>query len=579
MADSDIVLDAEGYPSAGKSNAAASRVIIAMERNLLEMEKNLPTIEISQSSFEQGTYRITTSARYVLTEDIKFNPNPSHYNSTTNRLEGPDWMPTQQQIDSGDYPVAPLGPYHMGFFAALTIETDNVVIDLNGFTLEQHIAHYLQQRFFSVIELAPTPFITGQGPSDFGDFQRHKNILIRNGSIGLSSHTAIHGNGPQNVVIKDITCYDYEQAGIGINGGVSIYLKNVQLERNSRDTLVRATYSQGKFIRSFLRRIIVAGDPTINVNGELLTGSTILDALEVEMDSVFNDIINLKREPLSDLFRNPDPMNTCDGSVYGIVLNVLGAAVGPFITTTDYDVNRRVKLENISICGLTSDPVEVPALCVPEDHTKAQRGPVGDVIRVAEITSTRGTYVPNSLSNAQFYWNKHAELIGTRPNASSGIYNDWVSGEKTLEEVMDDEDICFMYGRDAMSHIMKGNIAVFLSGSSTTSLDTVSIRNIENRGAASKGSDYDNYEGNRTRGIAVVAGKLLTLTNTTSSLLSSTTADVYGIDFVQPSDYVTLTNCESVDLQPALFLNAPNHQGHCDPIRGKDLVTNLILNE
>ena len=566
MADSDIVPD-----------AAASRILTQMDKNLTEMAETLPTIELSQSSFDQGTYRIITSARYLLTEDIKFNPHPSSYNSETNRLEGPDWMPTQQQIDSGDYPVAPRGPYHMGFFAAFTIETDNVVIDLNGFTLEQHIEHYVQQRFFSVIELAPTPFISGQGPSNFGNFQSHKNILIHNGSIGLSAHSAIHGNGPQNVVVKNITCYDYEQAGIQINGGEAIYLKNIQLERNSRDSLVRATYSQGKFIRSFLRRIVAAGDPPITVNRRHLRGSEILDALEVEMDSAFNDIINLKREPVSDLFRNPDPLNTCDGSVYGIVLNTLGAAVGPFLQETpDYSANRRIKLENISICGLSSDPVEVPALCVPEDHNKAQRGPVGDVIRIEEITSSEGVYVPNSLSNAQFYWNKHAELIGTQPNASQGIIDGWVSGEKKLEAVMAAENICFMYGRDAMSHTMKGNIAVFLSGSFSTSLNSVSIRNIENRGAASKGKDYDNYEGNRTRGIAVVAGKLLTLTNTTSSLLSSTTADVYGIDFIHSSDYVTLTNCTNTELQPALFINAPNHQGHCDPIRGKNLVSNLV---
>ena len=556
---------------------AAAGAIADLEKSLTIMEGSLPVIELSQSSFSHGTYRIKKSARYVLTENIRFNPNPSVYNNVTNKLEGPDWMPTAAQIASGEYPVAPKGPYHMGFFAAFTIETDNVVIDLNGFTLEQHMEHYLQQRFFSIIELAPTPFIHGQGPSNFGPFVKHKNIKIHNGTLGLSSHEAIHGNGTEGLVLRDLTCYDYEQAAIAVNGGSLISMKNIQLERNSRDALVRATYSQGRFIRSFLRRIIAADDPSITVNDKPLSGSNILLALETEMDGVYNDIINLKKEPTSVLFKNPDPLNTCDGSVYGIVLNMLGAAVGPFITTSDHATNRLIELENISLCGLDSDPVEVPALCVPEDHSKAQRGPVGDVIRIKMCTDEQGKYVPNTLANAQLYWNKHAALIGTTPHASPGIYNDWVSGNKTLQQVMDAEGICFMYGRDAMSHIMKGNIGLFLSGTSAASFKKVHMQGINNRGAASQGGDHDGYEGNRTRGFAVTACDTLTMSQVRSDALSSFTADVYGVDFIHSCSNVTLNDCQAINLNPALFVNAPRHQGHCDAIRGKSLVTNLVI--
>ena len=113
-------------------------------------------------------------------------------------------MPTAAQISSGEYPVAPNGPYHMGFFAAITIETNNVVIDLNGYNIEQSMEHYLQQRFFSIIELAPSPFITGQGPSNFGPFTKYKNIKIHNGILGLSSHSSIHGNGTENLVLMNL---------------------------------------------------------------------------------------------------------------------------------------------------------------------------------------------------------------------------------------------------------------------------------------------------------------------------------------------------------------------------------------
>ena len=557
---------------------AVTAAVSELKSNLSVMEQELQVTRLSQTSFSNGTYRIKTSGRYVLTEDIKFNPNPSSYEG--DKLIGKDWMPTDEQISSGQYPVAPDGPYHMGFFAAITIETDNVVIDLNGFTLEQHMQHYLQQRFFSIIELAPSPFIHGQGPSNFGPFKGHKNIKIHNGTLGLSSHESIHGNGTQGLVLQDLTCYDYEQACIQVNGGSLISMENVQIERNSQDVLVRATYSQARFIRSFLRRIIAASgttEPTLNVHGEELTGTQILTKLETEMDGVYNDIINLKKKPTSALFHNPDPLNTCDGSVYGIVLNNLGAAVGPFITTSTHEVNRLICLKNITLCGITSDPVEIPALCVPEDPSKAQRGPVGDVLRIMECTGEQGKYVPDALSNAQLYWNKHAALIGTTAHASPGIYNDWVSGKSSIDEVMKAESICYMYGRDAMSHIMKGNIGLFLSGVSAATLDDISMREIGNRGAASQGDDHEGYEGNRTRGFAVTACKSLKLTNVSSDSLASTTADVYGIDFIHPCSDIVLDSCQAIDLNPALFINSPHHQGHCDAIRGKSLVTNLVI--
>ena len=69
-------------------------------------------------------------------------------------------------------------PYKFGFFAAITIESDNVEIDLNGHLIQQSDIHHVQQRFFSTIELNASPFIKPQGPADFGDITFPKNIYI-----------------------------------------------------------------------------------------------------------------------------------------------------------------------------------------------------------------------------------------------------------------------------------------------------------------------------------------------------------------------------------------------------------------
>ena len=174
--------------------------------------------ELSQKDFQHGTYRITKPGYYKLTENISFAPNANISQNTSpngkNVLH--NFQPTPEQLASGKYPFH---PYHLGFFAAITVEANDVVIDLNGFTLSQHPMHYLQQRFFACIELANTPFIFGQGPGNFGNLVSPKRVYIKNGYIGRSSHHGIHGNGMESVILENISISHTEIAGIALNGG------------------------------------------------------------------------------------------------------------------------------------------------------------------------------------------------------------------------------------------------------------------------------------------------------------------------------------------------------------------------
>ena len=142
-----------------------------------------PWITLRQSDFNFGTYRIRESGRYRLGENISFKPN-----GDTN------FRPKASQASL--YPTSGAeGAYRLGFFAAITVETSDVVLDLNGFSLDQHRDHALQQRFFSLIELADQPFIPRQGPADFGSsILAASKVVVQNGRLGLSSHHGIHGN-------------------------------------------------------------------------------------------------------------------------------------------------------------------------------------------------------------------------------------------------------------------------------------------------------------------------------------------------------------------------------------------------
>lgn len=128
-------------------------------------DPNWPTFNITQANFTPGTLRIVERGKYVLQENITFDPNPPDPANTTSkngvRFEPYDaYHPTAEQMADGTYP-APL--YTLGFFAAITVETSGVKIDLNGFAIEQSVGHALMQPFFAVIELANAPFITAQG--------------------------------------------------------------------------------------------------------------------------------------------------------------------------------------------------------------------------------------------------------------------------------------------------------------------------------------------------------------------------------------------------------------------------------
>ena len=174
-------------------------------------------ITLYQDDFEQGTYRITEPGHYQLGEDIFFGPQKSN-----------DYWPPFDL-----YHVYPPTAYYLGFFAAITIEADNVTIDFKGFSLQQTDEFYLVQRFFNAIELNDRIFVQNNGVSSLnyqrtdrliegealaGSIVKPKNVVIKNGVIGKSSHSGIHGNGVTGLTISNVSIREFEVSGIHCNG-------------------------------------------------------------------------------------------------------------------------------------------------------------------------------------------------------------------------------------------------------------------------------------------------------------------------------------------------------------------------
>ena len=131
-------------------------------------------VNLYNKDFEHGTLRIRVPCILVLKENINFNPNrPKTFLNKDNEVVDDfseavaldpdrvlDWMPSITKPENEQYFQDEIRfGYSLGFFAAMAIECDNVIVDLNGYIFQQHLEHSLQQRFFAIIELADQPFI------------------------------------------------------------------------------------------------------------------------------------------------------------------------------------------------------------------------------------------------------------------------------------------------------------------------------------------------------------------------------------------------------------------------------------
>ena len=246
-------------------------------------------IYLSNSDFASGTYRITKAGTYKLKENIIFHPNPNNH-----------FFPSPH---NSKYPMKRGGPYILGFFAAITIESDDVIIDLNGFSISQSREFYLRQRFFNIIELGNSPFIPKQGPGNFGTkFTSVSNIEIRNGRLGLSSHNGIHGNSCNKVIIKNLDIEDFEVGGISLNDGDDIEISKVRIQ-NSLGTRIKVPvngrFSSIVFLLQRYRRIPIDSQSTIQVGKKYIKLIDIRNQLEALFKTCVSECMksSMSQEP------------------------------------------------------------------------------------------------------------------------------------------------------------------------------------------------------------------------------------------------------------------------------------------
>ena len=112
-----------------------------------------------------------------------------------------------------------------GFFGGIFLIGNQIELNLLGHEIKMSETFALSQRFFSIIEFTNSPFPLGSGlplTMKKEDFKKGTNILLKNGRLGRSSHSSIHGNENTSITISKIKMYDFEVGGIMLNGGKRI---------------------------------------------------------------------------------------------------------------------------------------------------------------------------------------------------------------------------------------------------------------------------------------------------------------------------------------------------------------------
>ncbi len=572
---------------------------------------------LDNDDFKYGTYIIDKPGTYRLAEDISFNPNSPETLTEAAADPATAWMagvlgwPSPVDAYSAGMPLftqlAPGGTddfspgglldaqydpaaYGVGFFAAISISADDVVLDLNGHKIEQSAEHALLQRFFSVIELADQPFIPNQGPSGFGDaIDSATNVSIRNGVIGRSSHHGIHGNGNENIRIVNVDFSGYEVGAVALNGVQGLDVIN-STATNRKDVPVLGTYSSGRFIQAYVDHLVHSGSPTtLTVAGTTHTAADIQAALRDAINNVHEDVIvdrhTVDGRAIIDATEHPDEYalfhnkpGIVDGNSYSYLVNTFGVAVNGFPSVPD-GVNtipsRNVRFVNVHVENQLSSINEVVAIDagVPSGHGSAAIDAVGAVFQVRNLHPDTGVpvtvtsaddstaeYTGNVVANAQALVAKAAAhgdfatspLDISRLNIPPSVV-DWVEGEagsETLAAI----GVTYLCNGDSMFHVNKGAIGFKMDGASGVVLANTSVHGLVNHGLAGSSTcgDYSNshshpaatlygYGGAAVRGYSFSGSEDVRVVNASAHGLNAYGGTAIGFDVMTNSSGITLS--------------------------------------
>eukprot|EP00486_Rosalina_sp_Unknown_P001205 CAMPEP_0201565262 /NCGR_PEP_ID=MMETSP0190_2-20130828/4248_1 /ASSEMBLY_ACC=CAM_ASM_000263 /TAXON_ID=37353 /ORGANISM="Rosalina sp." /LENGTH=712 /DNA_ID=CAMNT_0047982553 /DNA_START=729 /DNA_END=2869 /DNA_ORIENTATION=- len=457
-------------------------------------------IYLYNSDFQDGTYRIKESGTYIIMEDIVFNFNAptieqmADDNFSPNSIDIDElyWYPTKEQADpvTGTHPglYTYSGPFTLGFFAGISIETNYVTIDLNGFSLSQHPLFYFQQRFFALIEMASQPFVPGQGPANWGagtDVYA-EYVTIKNGELGLTSHHSVHGNNNNYVSITDINANSFDVAGIQCNSCTNVDISDCVIGPQNNNIPLLGRYTHARAFIPRLKQIIDDGygDEEITFsNRQTMTVNDIIDRLINQMDMVYNYVNNdivydeddIEWIAAQKIFYNPSGWMD-GGSSYGLLIGGDGAQVVGI--GARHSGTSDVTISNVEIYGIYNQVVEKIKY---QANFGATRMIFFDAIDWNAVSSeilnpNDAVYLGDAYTDVTFAVNEVTD--------SWYFVNSLYISDPMRDYVFNDESALGVFhgmcGSDIQLHSSKGSIGLRVDGTQNINIDGVYIHDIYN---------------------------------------------------------------------------------------------------
>ena len=528
--------------------------------------------ELRQSNFTEGTVRLKGPGKYILMEDITFAPSSSW----------PDCGTAYKREMYCGGGVRPTGAFHLGFFAAVTLEGQDVHLDLNGFVIQQSLKHSLQQRFFAIVETGSSPFIIGQGPGDFTEEQviGCQRCSVANGSIGRSSHHGIHGNGNIDISFRDLIISDHEVAGISLNGPQRCSINGVVIKGHSRAVLARATLSASRYLLRFFNAIPVG----INKPESLVEAMEMLQALED--DFIASSVVGTLPSPEAQhQFGNPGHL--IDGNAYGIAIHGRGVLVNSFGQTMPSNISeaaRSITIENTRIEGVSARVTEVVTIC-SRDNQKPMVDVAGSVFRIDEIHAPDGSLRLDALHTARL---EYARFVKSLPpslsahakgtmNVDDDLWEAYFIGQSALEAAL--RNYTRVCNSDSMHHANKGTIGLFIQRTRNVKIKNVTVAGVTNVGdvgssvcgkyQTSQWTGHLGYTGSQSYGVVVTTSKTIDISGLHIENVFSKNAASYGITLFNNVEDVISTGIQGIHIQnitSGFIENGPNDPPRCYPI-------------
>lgn len=503
-------------------------------------EEDLPIISLSQKDFDQGTYRIRNSGRYILSQGIIFSP--------SNNAQAPPGT---------------------GWFAAMTIETSNVIVDLNGFTLEASL-EFLQshtESIFALIELGNSPFpgdIDGDGFGTMGtafpedsSYQSASNLIIENGTLKRSTHWGIHGNNNSNLTLRNLKIRDWEVAGISLNALQGGYFKDLVILGCEHQITVKSIITSYNRTKDILQNLLKKQES---------------EEIRKEIEYFLQEV-NLFYKSRPNLFRSP--LAYPDGSNYGILItNGQGTNLILSLSLNQDDLDSGqivsngycphcIKLENVRVRNIQVNAIETVAIgsliseAEPYGHL-INLAPLGffGLLRWSDAFDSSGNFNPNPFLQAQAYAALY--LLQQNPEEQD-LFPDNIL--YLLQSLVEKSSRLFfehaqpIFGRNFTLIENKGAFGIRIDCSRHIILNNCSVRNIINRGERGAtletipgGDRYKaqwapRYIGNDIRGFEFSLVEDLRLINCRVAKCLSQNGDAYGFDLMSGISHALITEC------------------------------------